>query len=152
MDRFRAIWGNAHRRHHRPLDGLALAWARCPAPALLLRLGPVRHSQRFFRSLPLFAGDFPIGMVLFDVSARHPATKIPASIRQLQAASCPRPALSVAVRVKNEAAHLPRLWESLKRQSLSPAMEVVFLDSGSTDGTVATIRNFDASLYTVPAE
>lgn len=47
--------------------------------------------------------------------------------------------LSVVVPCKNEAAHLPLLIESLRRQVWTGTWEVVFADNGSTDGTVAVL-------------
>jgi len=49
--------------------------------------------------------------------------------------------LSVAVITKDEEANLPRLLDSLER--LQPA-EVVIVDSGSTDATVAIARDYGA--------
>jgi len=45
------------------------------------------------------------------------------------------PSISVVVRARNEALHLPRLIEGLRKQTTSPN-EVVLVDSGSTDSTV----------------
>lgn len=47
--------------------------------------------------------------------------------------------LSLIITVRNEAAHLPRLFESIARQTHQPD-EVVICDAGSTDGTVAVIE------------
>ena len=42
---------------------------------------------------------------------------------------------SVVIRAYNEAAHIGRLLTGIQKQSL-PEVEVVLVDSGSTDGTV----------------
>lgn len=46
------------------------------------------------------------------------------------------PSIAVLIRAKNEALHLPRLIEGLSKQDLRPD-EVILVDSGSTDSTVA---------------
>lgn len=51
--------------------------------------------------------------------------------------------VSVVIPVRNEEASLPALLESLRRQTLPPA-EVVIVDGGSTDGTVALARRLAA--------
>lgn len=45
-----------------------------------------------------------------------------------------RPAVSVAVRSRDEASFVPRIFATLERQTLPP-LEVVFMDHDSTDGT-----------------
>jgi glycosyltransferase involved in cell wall biosynthesis len=51
--------------------------------------------------------------------------------------------VSVVIPVRNEEASLPALLESLRRQTLPPA-EVVIVDGGSTDETVALARRLAA--------
>ena len=61
---------------------------------------------------------------------------------------------SVVVRTYNEAAHLPRLLEAIAEQKLESgfAAEVVVVDSGSTDETVAIARSFDARVTFIRKE
>jgi glycosyltransferase involved in cell wall biosynthesis len=63
----------------------------------------------------------------------------------------PNPKLSVLVRVKNERVAIDRFWSQLSSQSIFPGCEVVFLDSGSTDGTLEFLTGVKASLYQMEA-
>ena len=51
--------------------------------------------------------------------------------------------ISVIIPVRNEAASVPKLLESLTSQSLTPA-EILITDTGSTDGTPEIVEAFDA--------
>jgi GT2 family glycosyltransferase len=65
------------------------------------------------------------------------------------------PQLSIAVRVKNEAAMLPHFLNSLRQQPNINSAEIVFLDSGSTDDTRELIlsASLPATLYSIhPSE
>lgn len=62
------------------------------------------------------------------------------------------PALSVLVRVRNERASLNEFWARLSSQTLFPKVEVLFLDSGSTDGTLQFLKPLAASVYQISAE
>ncbi len=53
------------------------------------------------------------------------------------------------MRVKDEARWLPRLWEGLQAQTISDRCRFVFLDSGSTDNTLAYLRSWDCTVYTI---
>ncbi len=64
-----------------------------------------------------------------------------------QKARTDRPYLaSVVIRTYNEAKHLPRLLEAIGAQQLDEGfdVEVVVVDSGSTDETLAIARSFDS--------
>lgn len=56
------------------------------------------------------------------------------------------------VRVKNEVGALPAFWERLNAQSCIATTEVIFLDSGSTDGTVEYLKAVQCCLYTIAPE
>ena len=56
--------------------------------------------------------------------------------------------ISVVIRCLNEAAHLPRLLESISRQTLKP-VEVIVVDSGSTDRTIEIARNGGARVVQI---
>lgn len=62
-----------------------------------------------------------------------------------------RPAVSVVIRARNEAAALPAVLAAIARQSL-PAQEVVVVDSGSTDATVAIARAHGARVVPLAPE
>jgi rhamnosyltransferase len=67
---------------------------------------------------------------------------------------CPQPirapmTTSIVIRALNEAAHLPRLFESLQQQSVPPD-EIVFVDSGSTDASVSIGESYGASIVHIP--
>ena len=51
----------------------------------------------------------------------------------------PAPAVSVAVRARNEAGYVPRIIAALGRQTLPP-LEVVYVDHLSTDGTPEMVK------------
>lgn len=71
--------------------------------------------------------------------------------RCINCLSFPNPKLSVLVRVKNERLAIDRFWKQLSAQSIFSDCEVVFLDSGSTDGTVEYLSGVAASLYQIEA-
>jgi len=63
------------------------------------------------------------------------------------------PKLSLGIRVKNEIEAIKYFWDSVKKQTYIEHLEIVFLDSGSTDGTVDFIKDINCNLYTIePAE
>ncbi len=47
---------------------------------------------------------------------------------------------SISIRALNEAAHLPRLFDGIARQTRKPD-EIVLVDSGSMDDSVAAINH-----------
>lgn len=58
------------------------------------------------------------------------------------------PKISIIIRAYNEAAHLPRLFLGIEKQRLTPH-EVILVDSGSTDETVAIARAHGAKIVHV---
>jgi glycosyltransferase involved in cell wall biosynthesis len=62
------------------------------------------------------------------------------------------PALSVLVRVKNEGSALREFWDRLSSQTIFHKVEVVFLDSGSVDGSLEFIKQLPVSLYQIAPE
>lgn len=62
------------------------------------------------------------------------------------------PRCSVVVRCFNEAEHIGRLLDDICRQTLSD-IEIVVVDSGSTDGTVDIVRRYPTKLVSIsPSE
>jgi len=57
--------------------------------------------------------------------------------------------LSLGIRVKNEIEAINYFWESVKKQTYFEYLEIVFLDSGSTDGTIEFIKSLNCNLYTI---
>jgi glycosyltransferase involved in cell wall biosynthesis len=57
--------------------------------------------------------------------------------------------LSVLVRVRNERLAIAELWERLSSQTIFQSCEAIFLDSGSTDGTLEYLMSVGASLYQI---
>lgn len=55
------------------------------------------------------------------------------------------PSITVVIRCRNEAQHLGRLLRGLREQSVVPG-EIVAVDSGSTDDTVALLEQHDVSV------
>ncbi len=62
-----------------------------------------------------------------------------------------KPACSVVIRAFNEAQHLGRLFTGLARQTLAP-VEVILVDSGSTDGTAEIAREAGARVVRIRPE
>jgi glycosyltransferase involved in cell wall biosynthesis len=69
----------------------------------------------------------------------------------LRSASRPNPKVSVLVRVKNERPAIEHFWKRLSSQSIFSSCEVVFLDSGSSDGTLEYLMGVEASVYHIAA-
>ena len=61
-------------------------------------------------------------------------------------------AVSVLVRVKNEARAIQPFLDSLRRQDIFSRTEVIVLDSGSTDGTLETLMDFPAKVCAIKPE
>src|SRR4030043_2142668 len=55
---------------------------------------------------------------------------------------------SIVIRVKNEAEHLGSVLEALGGQE-QPCLEVIVVDSGSTDGTVQIAERFGARIIAI---
>jgi glycosyltransferase involved in cell wall biosynthesis len=62
------------------------------------------------------------------------------------------PSASVVIRTKNEGAHLGRVLEALAGQDYAPGLEIVIVDSGSTDDTLSIARSHDVCLIEIRAE
>jgi rhamnosyltransferase len=64
-----------------------------------------------------------------------------------------RPAASVIIRAKDEARSIGRVIEQIHSQELDDgAVEVIVVDSGSTDGTGEIARELGAAVIDIPAE
>lgn len=57
---------------------------------------------------------------------------------------------SIVIRAYNESAHLPRLLEGIRQQTVRD-VEVILVDSGSTDGTVSIAESFGARIVHIPS-
>jgi len=57
---------------------------------------------------------------------------------------------SVIIRAYNEEQYLPRLLEGITQQTIKD-VEVILVDSGSTDGTVAIAESFGARIVRIPS-
>jgi glycosyltransferase involved in cell wall biosynthesis len=62
------------------------------------------------------------------------------------------PSLAVLVRVKNEGKALREFWNRLSSQTIFVNLEIVFLDSGSTDGSLEFLKQLPITLYQIPSE
>jgi rhamnosyltransferase len=60
--------------------------------------------------------------------------------------------ISAILPVKNRAHHLPGLLDRLKAQECDAELEVIAVDSGSTDGTVSVLEQYGCTVLTVPQE
>ena len=74
---------------------------------------------------------------------------MPADGRAAQAGSAP--AVSVVIRVKDEAENLGRLLDILERQDLDGEAELIVVDSGSRDGSPDVARDRVDELIEIPA-
>jgi len=57
---------------------------------------------------------------------------------------------SIIIRAYNEEQHLPRLLEGIAQQTIKD-VEVILVDSGSTDGTVTIAESFGARIVRIPS-
>lgn len=71
----------------------------------------------------------------------------PINIQSIQ-----NPSVSLLVRVKNEMPALPEFWSRVCSQTIFSSAEILFLDSGSTDGTLEFLRSLPVSLYQIAPE
>jgi len=71
-------------------------------------------------------------------------------LKQLRRAEGEAFVASVLIRVRNERKELPRFIESLRRQTIFPALEVIVLDSESTDGTLLALDGLNCTIYQIP--
>src|SRR5207249_4092205 len=62
------------------------------------------------------------------------------------------PLASVVIRTKDEAASIGRLLEILRSQTIADRLELIVVDSGSTDGTVDIAREHGVQPIEIPAE
>ncbi|SDT22769.1 Glycosyltransferase involved in cell wall bisynthesis [Mucilaginibacter mallensis] len=64
-----------------------------------------------------------------------------------------QPKIAIGVRVKNEISAIKSFWESIKKQTYFEHLELLFIDSGSTDGTLEFLKELNCNLYTIsPSE
>jgi rhamnosyltransferase len=61
------------------------------------------------------------------------------------------PRASVVIPVKDGAAHLPALLPALRAQEVEGGLEIVAVDSGSTDGSVEILQAAGARVFRIPA-
>jgi rhamnosyltransferase len=57
---------------------------------------------------------------------------------------------SIVIRAYNEAQHLPRLLEGIQQQTVND-VEVILVDSGSTDSTITIAESFGAKIVHIPS-
>jgi len=57
---------------------------------------------------------------------------------------------SIVIRAYNEEKHIGRLLEGIRQQTLQD-VEIILVDSGSTDGTVSVAESFGARIVTIPS-
>jgi rhamnosyltransferase len=58
--------------------------------------------------------------------------------------------ISVIIPVKNGAATLERCLAAIRKQTIAGAVEIIILDSDSTDGSMEIAENYDATIIRVP--
>ena len=57
---------------------------------------------------------------------------------------------SIVIRAYNEAQHLGRLLEGIRQQTIKD-VEIILVDSGSTDATIAIAESFGAKVVHIPS-
>ena len=57
---------------------------------------------------------------------------------------------SIIIRAYNEFIHLPRLLEGIQHQTIKD-VEIILVDSGSTDSTVSIAESFGARIVRIPS-
>jgi rhamnosyltransferase len=57
---------------------------------------------------------------------------------------------SIVIRAKNEARFIGETLEAIGQQAISGGMEIVVVDSGSSDGTVEIVKSFPTTLLQIP--
>lgn len=62
------------------------------------------------------------------------------------------PKIAVLVRVRNEFRALPEFWRMLSDQNIASQCEYIFLDCGSTDGSLEYLLTLPASVYRIAPE
>ena len=63
----------------------------------------------------------------------------------------PQPLASVVIRSKDEAASIGRLLDILEAQTIADRIELIVVDSGSTDGTLGIVRDRGVEPIEIPA-
>jgi glycosyltransferase involved in cell wall biosynthesis len=58
---------------------------------------------------------------------------------------------SIVIRAYNESIHLPRLLEGIQHQTIKD-VEIILVDSGSTDATVSIAESFGARIVHIPSD
>ena len=57
---------------------------------------------------------------------------------------------SIVIRAYNEEKHIGRLLEGIRQQTLKD-VEIILVDSGSTDGTISIAQSFEARIVRIPS-
>jgi len=61
------------------------------------------------------------------------------------------PLISVVAPVKNERAHVRKCVEGILSQTLANSLEIIFVDSGSTDDTLEILAEYPVKVHQIPA-
>ncbi|HHH12368.1 MAG TPA: glycosyltransferase family 2 protein [Candidatus Moranbacteria bacterium] len=62
-----------------------------------------------------------------------------------------KPTFSVIIRTKNERRYLPEVLRRVFAQKIDGSLEVIIVDSGSTDGTLSVLKKFPVRLIEIPS-
>ena len=61
------------------------------------------------------------------------------------------PRISVVIPVKNERASVRACIEGIRSQTLASSLEMIFVDSGSTDGTLEILAGYPVTVHRIPS-
>ena len=64
----------------------------------------------------------------------------------------PRPIVSILIRTKNEERFIGQTLSAIFDQEIEVPFEVIVIDSGSTDGTLEIVREFDVRFYQIKSD
>ena len=71
------------------------------------------------------------------------------TLREIKKTSVVNPDISICIRVKNESVFIEDFLKSLALQDSIHKIEVIIVDSGSTDDTLTILMQYDVSIYEI---
>lgn len=72
-------------------------------------------------------------------------------VKLVKQSSVSSPNVSVIIRCKNEEKGIETCIKSIVNQQMNRKVEIIIIDSGSTDNTLYIAQNYDVTIYTIPS-